>query len=235
MTRSFILSTLAVVIATACSTSEKARPVADAGTRRLDPGPHRPLDAGADGGDAGACVPTKSELVPQTWRPPSALHNAVCNPQQVAFIVRIADTLEMDAALTQEWEKFKAATENKNCLDCALKPIDASPRGPLFYDSDGWWYANSAGCVAALSQDTTPNGCGGRLFTLEQCEAVMCFHCADSESWWNCAVAADDTACAQYASGIQCSAPYYERCYGSAQDTWAQSVTKLVNLFCTAG
>jgi hypothetical protein len=236
-----LASATAVVLVCACSQSAPPASAKVDPPRRVEPGVHRPIDPSLDGappmssdGGVASCTPTLTNYPVFQWAPPAPLHVAACNLQQVGFIAQMNAYTDYTAQQNQQWDAFTQDANNATCLQCAITPANQSPRGPLYLDNDGYAYPFCGGCVASFTNDIGPNGCGARMFALEQCEWQLCYHCADDDAGWSaCVDAADKTSCAQYTDALQCSAAVLGRCYGAQNETNEQVIYRLLQLFCT--
>lgn len=160
----------------ACS-SDDAPAEIDAGTV-VDSGPvdSAPADTGPDTGppvDASTCTPEAPSPLPSTFKPPTALHQKKCSPDQIAMI---ADCLAGKVA-KQTCTDYLATGTNQDCVSCAYTPESGATHGPLVLDSADNVSVNAGGCVASFLLDSTPGGCGARINGALKCPDRACAKC----------------------------------------------------------
>jgi len=209
--------------------------VSDAGGAQTPPLPlPPPVDAGVrpstppDGGPIAppACAPKAIGAFDMSpWVPPAALHRNACNTSQVQMVVECLFTsVGSNAACQQFFENYV----NDNCLSCAITSPLSQKAGPILDDGTAYW-TNPAPCMAALQGDSTNTSCGAKWNLMVDCEVAACSHCGDAD-YWDCALAADQGACAQYATAAKCSDLYEVSC--TSATSVVDEAQKLVKIFC---
>jgi hypothetical protein len=189
--------------------------IADAGPSDATATPDAPL----------ACPPAPIVgFSPQPWSPPAAIHRNACTSQQATTL---AGCLMTTAGNTPSCDNFMYSGQNGTCIECGVTSITAAHRGPILDDGQSYW-TNPAGCVAALSGDSSTTGCGATLDILVQCEDAACYRCGDAD-YQACIDAADRGECSAYAYGLTCSSLYQTACMGNSV---VDEALKLVKLFC---
>jgi hypothetical protein len=135
-------------------------------------------------------------------------------------------------------DPFRAVPVNDVCYQCAVTSSLATTYGAFIDDGAGLgMQPNVAGCIAAMTNDTSSAGCGARWETLEACGEWACRNCAptgaDFMDFYACTAAATlpDTQCGRsYAAA--CADPYIDKCQLN-DPSYKVSVLKLVRVFCT--
>ncbi|MFO0672480.1 MAG: hypothetical protein U0235_23205 [Polyangiaceae bacterium] len=150
---------------------------------------------------AAACTPSfeadAAVSIIEVWRPPVALHQNVCSEEQMALVINCSFTDPMHA--TPACQRLFSMPENAACLKCAVSSRSDVSWGALLHDSVSEPpYPNVEGCVAALSGDTSQNGCGAKMIADQDCSSYACRNCDTTRG-------SDYEACYQAAS--QGSAP----------------------------
>lgn len=204
---------------------------ADGSTTLFPPSPEAGIGADGGGGVTDAphvpsCLPKAKSFTPPSWAPPMPLHQGKCSPSQAQ---QVTDCLMTTAGATPTCDSFMTSYQNGGCIQCAVTSVNAPKRGPILDDGQ-LYYTNPAGCIAALSGDSSAQSCGATFDTLYSCEWNACSECNATEQNYNdCADEADKGACASWASAKTCSKIYETQCLGTSP---ADEGLKLVNLFC---
>ncbi len=217
------------------SKGQEGRPDAPASTVVGSP-TLAPVDGGVlaiDGGvvDSGpppplACPPQPPpSFVPYPWIPPTAIHKNACTSQQASLLV---DCLMTTVGATPACGNFFNSGQNGFCIQCGVTSVNAQRFGPILDDGVAH-YTNPAGCIAALSGDSSATGCGSTYDALLQCEGASCDRCVSDQDYKACTDAADLGTCKPYASARACSAIYASACIGSSK---VDEAIKLVKLWC---
>lgn len=222
----FWTSSIALFVVAAFGCSSSAKQERDPLKLVVGPtGPQPTLDAAVSPGPDAAtgCTPQPESGDPTVWHPPAPLRSNACTPQQISAI---ATAWAVDDRLTLTTLRQNAA--NTACFACAFTDTDSSPRGAFYgNEADGYW-ANIAGCIAALQQDVREVGCGRRYLAAEDCVYYACQHCSD-DTFFECSDQSFANVCASYVDATACSAPQQTACFA---DDYVAQATKLMNLFC---
>lgn len=122
------------------------------------------------------CSPGAITGFSPTWKAPKAIHSSACTAANAQLAVDCAFDPNADPTTCNT---FAASTANDACRQCVYSaPTDAT-YGPIVIDSNNIGSLNYAGCIAALSGNTTSSGCGAKVQAANQCEMAACTSCPD--------------------------------------------------------
>lgn len=122
------------------------------------------------------CSPGSITSFSPTWKAPKAIHSTACTAANAQLAVDCAFDPNADPTTCNA---FAASTANDACRQCVYSAPTDSTYGPIVIDSNNIGSLNYAGCVAALSGNTTSTGCGAKVQAATQCEVAACSSCAD--------------------------------------------------------
>ncbi|HEY1960238.1 MAG TPA: hypothetical protein VGH28_31730 [Polyangiaceae bacterium] len=140
-----------------------------------------------------------------TWVPPITPDPTACSDVQIAAFF---DGCFGPQKSTSACQGFENANANANCLKCLITNQNASAYGALIAIG-GIDYANTSGCIAILSGDSSATGCGAKAQSVLDCESLACAdQCAVTDDaslqlYDQCTSAADQAVCKSYVDG-QC-------------------------------
>jgi len=184
-------------------------------------------DTSGDAGDAAQDVKTDKKLAPETgpvdsgiqcptplssidtsqitWVPPITPNPTACSDAQIAAYF---DGCLGPNQSTSACQAFTTSAANATCLGCLITNQSASKYGALIAVG-GVDYANTSGCIAILTGDSSNTGCGAKAESVLQCESLACGdQCpvkdnASFQQYTQCTGAADKSVCQTYVSA-QC-------------------------------
>ncbi len=151
--------------------------------------------------DSGPVCPTPMSTIDTSqvkWVPPATPNATACSDVQIQSYY---DSCFGANATTQTCQAFQTASAN--CYKCLLTPQTAPAYGALIAIG-GVDYANTAGCVALLTGDTSASGCGAKSQFVTQCEDLACSaNCPVTDNasfalYQQCTQAADGSVCKPY-------------------------------------
>lgn len=190
-----------------------------------------PIDAGSvvdvtpgiDAGDAGlpSCMPNVAGFRPSEWHTPSGAHQNKCNEAQATELAECAANDNPGACLP-----FKNNSANATCYACAVTSTLAATYGPII--DDGYLTPNIEGCVALVSNDVTPAGCGARMRANSECADFGCQACQDAKGFDSCIEYASAVTCATY--DTTCVKTFESQCITAS--SYKEILLRLIKLFC---
>jgi hypothetical protein len=170
------------------------------------------------------------------WEPPSTPTSA-CTADQLNDYYNDCYGSDASTSSCDSW-----SSTNEGCASCLLSNEgEAGTYGPIVQLGDGWVYANVGGCIALVSGDTSPTGCGAAYWAAQSCEDIACASCSqDPDEYLGCLQVAAGAVCLPYANATCDISPdagadaaaIYDTCEN--QTTFQGYVTTLGALFCGA-
>ncbi len=154
--------------ATDASTSETSTPTPDGAT--------------PDGGGT-VCKPGDITGFAPTWKEPSGLYQNKCSLQQITLL---ASCVWEDPQRDQgACAAFFDSPANDACVACGYTPTTEAKLGAIVSNGESV-QANYPGCIALVTGDLSPTGCGAKIQAKELCLDKACVA--------NCPVPANDKA-----------------------------------------
>ncbi|CAN5498449.1 hypothetical protein BH09MYX1_BH09MYX1_56870 [soil metagenome] len=192
-----------MVVICACSDPPPSQGTPDASS---DVKPDKLVDQ-RDASDAEikGCRPADVSSFSPSWVPPKPA-SAACTEQTIAQYAN--DCLDPATRSTTACTAFQTA--NKSCVACLVTPESASSYGAAISRSNGVISLNVGGCIALLSGDLSPAGCGGKYDANRQCAAASCDDvCAIPDgddpafqAYLKCVSDSAKTTCKSYAAAV---------------------------------
>lgn len=186
---------------------------------------------------ASSCTPTfdadAAVSIIEVWHPPVGLHQNACSEEQMAQLVACVFTDPIHT--TPACQRLFGSAEAASCLKCAVSTRGDAFWGPLLVDSaQEPPYPNVEGCVAALSGDTSINGCGSKMIAAQDCIGYACRNCDQmSPAYDGCYTTAAAGLCAASSqAAAACSAQFIDQCAPHDAATVRDMALGLVRTFC---
>lgn len=205
-----------------------------------------PKDAGKkDTGSKDAAVPLTcspgsiSGFSP-TWIPPKALHSSACTVANATLAVDCTFDPNADPTACQAFNNNSA---NAACISCVFTDSTESSYGAIVMEGQIGGL-NLAGCLAALSGNTTSTGCGAKFQAAQQCQVAACTGCPDPNGgaqaladYQQCEDDSLTSVCTSYETASKCSDPLTQPGASAAAcadgATFVLRARNLAKLFCT--
>jgi hypothetical protein len=154
---------------------------------------------------AAACAPGDVSGFRPTWKPPVALHQAQCTPAQIALL---ADCVwshpGRDDAACKTFLNSKAAGDLA-CLKCGYTTTSGTKLGAIVSNGTSV-QVNYAGCIALVTGDVSPAGCGASVQAAALCQDEACVAtCSTFEELVDCEAKAERGVCKAYTDAAACA------------------------------
>jgi hypothetical protein len=182
-------------------------------------------------GPVDQCVPQVVPTWTPTWHPPREPRPGSCTKAQIdASFTACHSGSGSEGACSV----FRANPDNKACNDCWFTNETEAAYGPIIWGANGDWRTNTAGCIAVLDRDKSPQGCGARVQAASACADDACDGCEPFDKFVACREKANSTVCqTAYFDSICLLRPEYAMCTDYANDE--QHFRALVDFFCATG
>ena len=203
-------------------------------------------DAKSDSGkkDSGpalpVCAPESTAGFSPAWKAPKPIHSTACTAANAQLVV----DCNFDTTVSQTTcDNFLNNPANSACIQCVLTDKSATTYGPVIMDGS-IGSLNVAGCIAALSGNTTSTGCGAKFQAVGQCRDYACASCPDPsasqqafDDFQQCGTDADASECATYLNDAACADALVDT-GGSAQacaagTTFLDNARAIAKIFCS--
>jgi hypothetical protein len=153
----------------------------------------KPVESGPTPEAGPTCSPSDVNAADLTWTPPRPINPTGCSDAQITGYFNAC----LNGGTT--CATFEGASANTACVACINSQSTDSAYGPLIAVPNNVVYANTGGCIALVSGDTTSSGCGAKAWEASECEDQACSdNCAGAQfaDYQNCTNAAASGTCA---------------------------------------
>lgn len=208
--------------------------VADAPTSVVDAKPP-PTDGIApppppptDGGPL-VCPPAPVTTVTNTWHAPNRIPNA-CSKSDIDAFWTVCLSPNANQQSCQGFQQ-----KVPGCMKCLTSSSNDTVWGPLVASSNGLLFLNSGGCIAIVTKDVSPGGCGAAVNELRQCTLESCGDCPldgpeDLANLDACMKASEATTCKAYQANANCGNKLAPQCMPGAN--FEATYKSIAPIFC---
>lgn len=186
------------------------------------------------------CAPGSIAGFAPVWKAPKALHTNACTATNAQLVV---DCTFDSTVNPTTCDTFMQNTANDACVKCVLTDATSAQLGPIILDGTSG-RINVAGCIAALSGNTTATGCGAKVQAYQGCTAAACASCTDpttssaaAAEYDQCVADSESSPCSTYTSDAACADPLLQAGGAAAScaagNTFLDNARTVAKLFCT--
>jgi hypothetical protein len=167
----------------------------------------KPIDTGVQDTGSGACSPATSIDSSQIkFVPPNAPNPTACSDAQIQ---QLYDACFGPNAAQTPCTAFINAASNKTCNTCMFSTWGTSTALGTLIDVAGVDYADTSGCIAIETGDSSSTGCAAKEQAVLACEVLACgTNCPQVSDqttfneWTACTSQADQGVCKTYADAV---------------------------------